>query len=105
MPRARPNRRDDRDAVSVEEVAMSAASPQPLRTGEQFLADLRRRRPAIYLDGECIADAAEHPAVRAGARAIARMYDLAAAPENRAVMTVTSPDTGGPVWRCYQIPR
>jgi 4-hydroxyphenylacetate 3-monooxygenase len=77
----------------------------PLRTGAAFLADLRRRDRAIYVDGERVSNPADHPAFREGARSIARLMDFAAAPENRATMTFVSPDTGGPVWRGYQIPR
>jgi 4-hydroxyphenylacetate 3-monooxygenase len=81
------------------------AAPTRLRSGDEFLADLRRRRRAIYVDGECISNPVDHPAFRAGAHALAQLFDFAAAPENRDVMTFTSPDTGGPVWRGYQIPR
>jgi 4-hydroxyphenylacetate 3-monooxygenase len=76
-----------------------------LRTGEDFLSDLRRSRRAVYVDGERVANIADHPAFRAGARSLARLFDYAAAQENREAMTFPSPDTGAPVWRCYQIPR
>lgn len=76
-----------------------------LRTGEDFLSDLRRSRRAVYVDGERVANVADHPAFRAGARSLARLFDYAAAQENREAMTFPSPDTGAPVWRCYQIPR
>ena len=76
-----------------------------LRTGGDFLADLRRRRPSIYIDGECVANPADHPAFAAGARSLAALFDFAAAEENREVMTFTPLDAGGPVWRCWQIPR
>ena len=36
---------------------------------------------------------------------MARLYDIAAAPENRELMTFTSPKTGAPVLRAYQIPQ
>ena len=36
---------------------------------------------------------------------MARLYDIAAAPENRELMTFTSPKTGAPVLRAYQIPK
>jgi len=80
-------------------------SATPLRTGESFLADLRASKRTIFVDGERISDPTSHPAFRNGARTFARLFDYAAAPENRERMTYTSPDTGGPVWRCYQIPR
>jgi 4-hydroxyphenylacetate 3-monooxygenase len=76
-----------------------------LRTGENFLSELRRTRRAVYVDGECIANVADHPAFAAGARSLARLFDYAAAPENREAMTFASPETGAPAWRCWQIPR
>src|ERR671922_285079 len=42
--------------------------------------------------------------ITAGACSIARLFDFAAAPENRDVMTYPAPETGAPVWRCWQIP-
>jgi 4-hydroxyphenylacetate 3-monooxygenase len=76
-----------------------------LRTGEDFLADLRRSSRSIYVDGERVSNPADHPAFRAGARSLAGLFDYAAAQENRETMTFASPDSGAPVWRCYQIPR
>ena len=86
-------------------MAEKASGVSRLRTGEEFLAGLRASSRAIYVDGERIANAADHPAFRAGARSIARLFDFAAAPENRDVMTYPAPETGAPVWRCWQIPR
>src|SRR5579871_5948494 len=77
----------------------------PLRSGDSFLAGLRRGGRTIFVDGERVSDPTTHPAFRNGARTLARLFDCAAAPENRDRMTFTSPDTGGPVWRCFQIPR
>jgi 4-hydroxyphenylacetate 3-monooxygenase len=76
-----------------------------LRTGQDFLSDLKRSSRSIYVDGERVSNPAEHPAFREGARSLARLFDFAAAQENREAMTYPSPDTGAPVWRCYQIPR
>jgi 4-hydroxyphenylacetate 3-monooxygenase len=76
-----------------------------LRTGQDFLADLKRRPRTVFLDGERVSNPAEHPAFRAGARSLARLFDFAAAQENLETMTYPSPDGGAPVWRCYQIPR
>ena len=77
----------------------------PLRTGADFLADLRRQRRSIVIEGEIVSDPTSHPAFKQGAHAIAALYDYAAAPENRAVMTFRSPRDGAPVLRAYQIPR
>jgi 4-hydroxyphenylacetate 3-monooxygenase len=82
-----------------------AKSASPLRTGEDFLRDLRRKPRSIYFEGEKVSNPADHPAFSAGARTLARLFDFAAAPENRDVMTFSAPETGAPVWRCYQIPR
>jgi 4-hydroxyphenylacetate 3-monooxygenase len=76
-----------------------------LRTGEEFLSDLRKSCRAIYVDGERVSNPVNHPAFGAGARSLARLFDYAAAQENRDAMTFPSPDTGAPVWRCFQIPR
>ena len=86
-----------------EQVKVSAHTP--LRTGESFLADLRASGRKIFVDGERVSDPSQHPAFREGARTYAKLFDYAAAPENRERMTYTSPDTGGPVWRCFQIPK
>jgi 4-hydroxyphenylacetate 3-monooxygenase len=76
----------------------------PLRTGDSFLAGLRRGGRTVFVDGERVSDPSGHPAFKAGAQTLARLFDYAAAPDNRDRMTFTSPDTGGPVWRCFQIP-
>jgi 4-hydroxyphenylacetate 3-monooxygenase len=83
---------------------MTKQEPTRLRTGEDFLSNLKKSPRAIYVDGEKITDPTTHPAFRAGARSLARLLDYAAAPENREAMTFPSPDTGAPVWRCWQIP-
>jgi 4-hydroxyphenylacetate 3-monooxygenase len=76
-----------------------------LRTGAEFLAELGARPRTIFVDGERVTNPVTHPAFREAARTVAGLFDHAAAPENRELMTFTSPDTGLPVWRCYQIPK
>lgn len=76
-----------------------------LRTGNDFLSDLRASDRSIFVNGERVKNPADHPAFSGAARTFARLFDFAAAPENREKMTFSSPDTGGPVWRCFQIPR
>jgi 4-hydroxyphenylacetate 3-monooxygenase len=75
-----------------------------LRTGAEYLRSLRDGR-RVFVDGEPVKDVTAHPAFRAAARSIARLYDLAAVPENRELMTFASPKTGAPVLRAFQIPR
>ena len=75
-----------------------------LRTGDEYLRSLNDGRQ-VFVDGEKVADVTGHPAFREAARSVARLYDIAAAPENRELMTFASPRTGEPVLRGYQIPR
>jgi 4-hydroxyphenylacetate 3-monooxygenase len=75
-----------------------------MRSGSDYLRSLNDGRQ-VFVDGERVADVTTHPAFREAARSIARLYDIAAAPENRERMTFRSPKTGEPVLRAYQIPR
>jgi 4-hydroxyphenylacetate 3-monooxygenase len=74
-----------------------------LRTGAEFLRSLQDGRQ-VFVEGERVADVTSHRAFAGAARSIANLYDIAAAPEMRERMTFTSPRTGGPVLRAYQIP-
>lgn len=74
-----------------------------MRTGAEYLRSLNDGRQ-VFVDGEKVKDVTAHPAFREAARSIARLYDIAAAPENRERMTFTSPKTHRPVWRAWQIP-
>jgi 4-hydroxyphenylacetate 3-monooxygenase len=78
--------------------------PVPLRTGAQFLESLDDGR-AIFVNGERVRNVATHPAFAEGARSAAGLFDIAADPANRERMTYTSPTSGGPVYRGFQIPR
>src|SRR3954470_20040219 len=75
-----------------------------LRTGSEYLRSLNDGRK-VFLDGEAVVDVSRHKAFREAARSVARLYDIAAAPENRELMTFTSPKTGQPVLRAFQIPK
>lgn len=74
-----------------------------LRTGAEFLRSLDDGR-LIFLDGERVGKVIEHPAFAGAARSIAKLFDIAAAPDMRERMTFPSPKTGAPVWRAWQIP-
>jgi len=91
--------------AATTQLAPTSSVPASLRSGVSFLADLARTERAIFVEGERVKDPTTHRAFREGARSMARLFDYAAAPENRDAMTFTSPDTGAPVWRCFQIPR
>ncbi len=75
-----------------------------MRTGSDYLRSLNDGRQ-VFVDGERVADVSRHRAFREAARSVARLYDIAAAPELRERMTFLSPATGEPVLRAYQIPR
>ncbi len=75
-----------------------------MRSGADYLKSLDDGRQ-VFVDGEKVADVTRHPAFREAARSVARLYDIAAAAENRELMTFSSPKTGEPVLRAYQIPR
>jgi len=72
-----------------------------LRTGSEYLRSLNDGRK-VFLDGEPVADVSRHKAFREAARSVARLYDIAAEPANRELMTFTSPKTNEPVLRAYQ---
>jgi 4-hydroxyphenylacetate 3-monooxygenase len=75
-----------------------------MRTGAEYLKSLNDGRQ-VFVDGERVKDVSTHPAFREAARSVARLYDIAAASENRELMTFKSPKTGEPVWRCFLIPK
>lgn len=84
--------------------AMPSAQGRALRTGAEYLRSLRDGRQ-VFLGGERVDDVSSHPAFHEAARSIAHLYDIAAAPENRELMTFPSPRTGQPVLRAFQIPK
>jgi 4-hydroxyphenylacetate 3-monooxygenase len=85
-------------------MAATGGTSSGMRTGSEYLRSLRDGR-AIFVDGERVKDVTTHPAFREAARSVARLFDVAAAPENRELMTYPSPKTGAPVWRAWQIPK
>jgi 4-hydroxyphenylacetate 3-monooxygenase len=84
--------------------SMPSGASRRLRTGNEYLQSLRDGRQ-VFLDGERVDDVTRHPAFREAARSVARLYDIAAEPANRELMTFTSPKTGQPVLRAFQIPK
>ena len=81
-------------------------SPVPaMRTGAEYVESLRADGRQVYYDGELVKDVVSHPAFRGAVQSVARLFDIASDPDNREAMTFKSPATGGPVLRCYDIPR
>ncbi|MYH76336.1 MAG: 4-hydroxyphenylacetate 3-hydroxylase [Acidimicrobiaceae bacterium] len=75
-----------------------------MRTGDSYVESLRDGRNVI-LDGVPVEDVASHPAFSAGVRTVARLYDFAADPANRQLMTYESPTDGRPVNLSWLVPR
>ena len=82
----------------------AAKTPSSLRTGAEYLRSLNDGR-VVYVDGERVKNVTTHPAFASAAKSAARLFDIAADPTNRDLMTYTSPTTGNPVYRAYQIPK
>ncbi len=80
----------------------AAGSQTKLRSGAEYLRALKDGR-RVFVDGEAVRDVTAHPAFSGAAASIANLFDIAAAPENRGLMTYPSPATGAPVWRAWQI--
>ena len=74
-----------------------------MRSRADYLRSLQDGRQ-VFLNGERVTDVTRHPAFREAARSLARLFDIAAAPEKRERMTFASPKTGEPVLRAWQIP-
>lgn len=74
------------------------------RAGQDYIAGLQDGR-TVLLDGQRVDDVTAHPAFAAAVRSIARLYDIANDPARRETMTYTSPTSGQPVNRAWQIPR
>jgi 4-hydroxyphenylacetate 3-monooxygenase len=73
------------------------------RHGEDVLARLRARPPALWYGGERVADVTTHPAFRGGVATLSELYDLQ---WSRAeVCLFDSPSTGRKVARSLQLPR
>jgi 4-hydroxyphenylacetate 3-monooxygenase len=84
---------------------MSSTQTPPMRTGADYLDAMSKDGRCVYFDGERVKDVTTHPAFRGAARSLARLFDVAADPANREAMAFSSPVTGAPVWRCYEIPK
>ncbi|HSV23392.1 MAG TPA: 4-hydroxyphenylacetate 3-hydroxylase N-terminal domain-containing protein [Xanthobacteraceae bacterium] len=83
--------------------ANNASPNRRMRSGEDYLRSLKDGRH-VYADGELVRDVTTHPAFHGAAQSLAHLFDVAAAPEYRELMTYPSPRTGAPVWRAWQIP-
>ena len=86
-------------------IKTSHVSPGAMRSGADYLASIREDGRHVYFDGELIKDVTTHPAFKGAAHSLAKLFDVAADPANRDLMTFPSPKTGVPVWQCYHVPK
>jgi 4-hydroxyphenylacetate 3-monooxygenase len=76
-----------------------------MRNGRRYLSEIAHDGRHVVYDGDIVRDVTAHKAFAGAARSYAGLWDIAAAEENRELMTWVSPKTGEPVLRAYQIPR
>ena len=77
----------------------------PARTGQQYIDGLKTQEREVWLSGERVRDVTTHPGLSGGVRAIAHLYDMQHDPRLREVMTFTSPSSGEPVGRSFDMPK
>ena len=90
---------------AVETSLQPVTKTAPLRSGAEYIRSIKADGRRVFLNGEEVSDITTHPAFRGAVQTIARLYDIAADPANRAKMTFASPISGDPVLRCFQIPK
>lgn len=73
-----------------------------MKTGEQHIAGLRDGR-GVFIDGERVADVTTHRAFARSVASVGRLFDFAAAPENRSLMTYET-DNGDRANRIWELP-
>ena len=78
--------------------------PGGLRTGKQFLDSIAADGRQVFIDGAPVQDVTVDDAFSGGARTIGKLFDISSDPMNRELMTFTSPTSGKPVNRIWQMP-
>ena len=58
-----------------------------LRSGKDYIESIRDDGRHVILHGGVVRDVTSHPAFRGAVRSVAHLWDIAAAPENRDLMT------------------
>ncbi len=71
----------------------------PLKTGEEYLASLRKLRPQIYLLGERVENFVDHPVIRPSINSVTKTYELAADEQHRDLLSASSSLNGEPINR------
>jgi 4-hydroxyphenylacetate 3-monooxygenase len=73
-----------------------------MKTGARHIQGLRDDR-TVFINGERVSDVTCHPAFARSVQSVAKLYDYAASPENREVMTFEAPGAAR-VNRIWQLP-
>jgi len=76
-----------------------------LRSGARYIEDIAADGRQVYIDGRMVEDVTTHPAFSGAVGSVARLFDIAREPRNGSLMTYSSPATGVPVNRIWQLPR
>ncbi len=79
----------------------TGAAPQGLQTSARYLKELDDGR-AVWLNGEKVANVAEHPAFAEAARELGRLFDLQHSPDLSDFLTVE--EQGRRIATAYQLP-
>src|SRR5262249_18877385 len=77
----------------------------PARAGAEYIARLRDKPPALYIQGERVQDVTTYPGLRNGIRTLAHLYDMQHDPALQDAMTYVSPLTGDRVGLSFITPR
>ena len=65
-----------------------------MKTGKQYIEEMKAMRPNVYKDGELILDVTTHPATKTHIETVAQWYDKSFDPECADIYTTTSVLTG-----------
>ncbi len=73
-----------------------------MKTGDTHIAGLRDGR-TVFINGNRVDDVTRHPAFARSVQSVGKLFDFAAAAENRDLMTFATP-SGGRANRIWQLP-
>ena len=65
-----------------------------MKTKQEYYESLRKLKLEVYMFGERVEDAVDHPIIRPSVECVAATYELAEKPENQDMMTAVSHLTG-----------
>lgn len=75
------------------------------RTGNDYIASIKKMKPTVYLNGRLVEDVTEEPAFKGTINSMAQLYDLQHEERYRDFALYESPTTGDLVSSSFMIPR